>query len=67
MVFIDILYRIFSPYITFMEMNKDDDDVINCRVACVQTFPPLRRVPMGSGRAFYIYRLRPALYMLYCL
>ena len=41
--------------------------IINCRVACVQTFPPLRRVPMGSGRAFYIYRLRPALYMLYSL
>ena len=41
--------------------------IINCRVACVQTFPPLRRVPMRAGRASYIYRLRPALYMLYRL
>ena len=55
MVFIDILYRIFSPYITLMEMNKDDDDDNQLsRSLCTDLPSPPSRPYARRSRVLYL-------------
>ena len=55
MVFIDILYCIFSPYITLMEMNKDDDDNNQLsRSLCTDLPSPPSRPYARRSRVLYL-------------